>query len=277
MTVEDERAAATPAVEAPPSAVVPATAFRVQDLGRTGVLAVVWTIMPALSTIFLVAYLGDLSDWFVAQGANGPLLYGAAFAIVAGLGFAPTYSLSFLAGWAFGFGVGTTTALGALLGAALVGFVVAHLVSSAHARSLIGRYPKAEAIRRALVGRGAWRSAGVVALLRVPPNSPFSLTNLVLGASGVGALPYVFGSLAGLAPRTAIYVGLGAAAAADGAQDLGEALSNGPGWPVVVGGIVVVLVVLNLIGKIAQRALESITAEDLAAAGAEQRDGGEPS
>lgn len=273
MTVEDEHAAGATPVSTPG----PFAGFRVQELGRTGVLAVLWTIMPALSTIFLVAYLGDLSDWFVGRGANGPLLFGAAFALAAGLGFAPTYSLSFLAGWAFGFELGMATALGALLGAALVGFAVAHMVSSTHARTLIGRYPKAEAVRRALVGRGPVRSTGVVALLRVPPNSPFSLTNLVLGASGVGTVPYVVGSLAGLTPRTAVYVGLGAAAAADGAQDLGEALSSGPGWPVIVGGIVLVLIVLNLIGKIAQRALESITAEDLAAAGGGETDGGGPS
>lgn len=241
-------------------------AFRVQDLGRTGVLAVLWTIMPALSTIFVVAYLGEVSDVFEAQGAAGPWWYALAFAVVAGLGLAPTYSLSFLAGWAFGFALGTTSALVALLGAALVGFAIAHRVSAAHARELIARFPKAEAVRHALVGRGALRGGGVVALLRVPPNSPFSLTNLVLGTSGIRTAPYAIGTLLGLAPRTAVYVGMGAAAAAGGAEDLGEALADGPGWPVLVVGVVLVIVVLDLIGRIARRALEQITDEDGASA-----------
>lgn len=238
-------------------------AFRVQDLGRTGVLAVLWTVTPALSTIFLVAYLGDVSTWFASFGTAAPWLFAAAFAVVAGLGLAPTYSLSFLAGWTFGFWFGSASALVALLGAALVGFAIAHRVSAAHARGLIARFPKAEAVRLSLVDRGALRGGAVVALLRVPPNSPFSLTNLVLGTSGIRTAPYTIGTLLGLAPRTAVYVGMGAAGAASGAKDLGEALAEGPGWPVIVAGVVLVIVVLDQIGRMARRALEQITAEDL--------------
>jgi len=245
-----------------PAAAAEPQAFRVQDLGRTGVLAVLWTITPALSTIFVVAYLGEVSDAFEARGAWGPWLYALAFAVVAGVGLAPTYSLSFLSGWAFGFWTGTASALVALLGAALVGFAIAHRVSAAHARELVARFPKAEAVRHALVGRGALRGGGVVALLRVPPNSPFSLTNLVLGTSGIRTAPYAIGTLLGLAPRTAVYVGMGAAAAAGGAEDLGEALAGGPGWPVLVVGVVLVIVVLDQIGRIARRALEQITEAD---------------
>lgn len=252
------RATPTPTTTAPREP----QAFRVQDLGRTGVLAVLWTITPALSTIFLVAYLGEVSATFAGFGASGAWLYALAFATVAGIGLAPTYSLSFLAGWTFGFAIGMGSALVALLGAALVGFAIARRVSAEQARELIARYPKAEAVRHALVGRGAVRGGGVVALLRVPPNSPFSLTNLVLGTSGIAVGPYTLGTLLGLAPRTAVYVGMGAAASAGGAQDLGEALKDGPGWPVLVVGVVLVLVVLDLLGRMARRALEQITEDD---------------
>ncbi|MEZ5977885.1 MAG: VTT domain-containing protein [Planctomycetota bacterium] len=233
--------------------------FAWRDLGRTGVLAILWALLPALSTIFLVVYLGDVSAWFASRGALGAVLYAVAFAAASGAGLAPTYSLSFLAGWTFAFGGGYGVALGALLGAAGLGFAIAHVVSARHARTLVARFPRAEAVRADLVGRGPWRAGLVVALLRVPPNSPFSLTNLALGVSGVSVLPYLVGSLAGLAPRTAVYVAAGAVAAADGAESLGEALERGPGWPVLVVSVVLVLVVLNVIGKMAQRALDRIT------------------
>lgn len=238
--------------------------LRIADLGRTGVLALVWAIAPALATLAIVAFLGDVAAWFDGLGSAAPFVYVALFATAAGLGLAPTYSPSFLAGWIFGFGTGFGVALAALLGAASVGYFVARSVSSNEVARLLERFPKAEAVRRELVGRGPLASAGVVALLRVPPNSPFSLSNLALGAARVAFAPFAAGSIVGIAPRTAVYVGLGAAAASNGATDLGEALAVGKQWPLVVAGVVLLLVVLHVLGRIAQRALDRIARESAA-------------
>jgi uncharacterized membrane protein YdjX (TVP38/TMEM64 family) len=238
--------------------------LRFADLGRTGVLALVWAIAPALATLAIVAFLGEIAAWFDGLGSAAPFVYVALFASAAGLGLAPTYSPSFLAGWIFGFATGFPVALFALLGAATLGYAVARGVSSREVEKLLARFPKAEAVRRELVGRGPLASAGVVALLRVPPNSPFSLSNLALGAARVAFAPFAAGSIVGIAPRTAVYVGLGAAAASNGATDLGEALSVGKQWPLVVAGVVLLLVVLHVLGRMAQRALDRIAREGAA-------------
>jgi uncharacterized membrane protein YdjX (TVP38/TMEM64 family) len=235
-----------------------AAPLRARDLGRTGVLALVWAIAPALATVAIVTWLGPSAGWFRELGALGPLVYVALFALAAGLGLAPTYSPSFLAGWTFAFGTGFAVACAALLGAASLGYLVARRVAAGEVEVLLARFPKAAAVRRELVGRSPLASGGVVALLRVPPNSPFSLSNLALGASRVDFAPFLVGSLVGIAPRTAVYVGLGSAAAAGGAEDLGSALEVGSRWPLVVGGVVSLLVVLHVLGRMAQRALDRI-------------------
>jgi uncharacterized membrane protein YdjX (TVP38/TMEM64 family) len=93
-----------------------------------------------------------------------------------------------------------------------------------------------------------------VTLLRVPPASPFAFANFALAAARTPLTEYTFGTLVGIAPRTAV-----AAFAAAGLEQLNLKQASQP-W-VVVAGIVVTLVVCVVLGIFANRALQQVTRE----------------
>ena len=95
----------------------------------------------------------------------------------------------------------------------------------------------------------------MVALLRVPPNSPFALTNLAMAASRTPLLPYSIGTLIGMTPRTAIAVAFAAAGAANG-RDIQELGSKAP-WMLAVG-IAALLIVLAIVSIIGNRAINRV-------------------
>jgi uncharacterized membrane protein YdjX (TVP38/TMEM64 family) len=105
----------------------------------------------------------------------------------------------------------------------------------------------------ALIGSGFWRTLLIITLIRVPPSSPFALTNLVLGVTRVNRAAYVLGTALGVAPRTAALVFL-----AVGVQQLSSRGPDEPYWLWVVG-IVLTVVVLLVIGAIANRAVARVT------------------
>lgn len=228
----------------------------VKSLGPAGVLGVLWTTMPALGGILLLTYIGSISDFLVAHGTLGLLLYIVIFIFSAGFGALPTYSQAILAGWAFGPVTGFLAAWVGFIGASLIGFYVARVVSRDRVEHLIERNPKAEAIRRALVGHGFARTTVIVTLLRIPPNSPFALTNLVMSATGVARVPFLIGTALGMAPRTLAAVWLASEGAKRG-DDILSVLSKD--WRAAVIGVTIMFVVLGVIGSIAKRALAKVT------------------
>lgn len=231
-------------------------AFR--RLGPAGILGVLWAVLPAVCGFYLLARLGPVSEYLRSHGTNGVLLYVGVFILSAGLGLLPTYAQAVLGGWVFGFAKGLPAALAGFTGAALVGYAVTRFVSRDRVAQVIADNPKAQAISDALIGHGFARTLGIVALLRLPPNSPFALTNLVMAGSGVAPIPYALGTLLGMAPRTAVAVFFAAAAADSGAKDIQAFVKDGMGLWVFIGGIVVMLIVLAIIGHIANRAIERV-------------------
>lgn len=225
-------------------------------LGPAGVLALLWTIAPAAIGTSLLIYLGTVGDWLRAQ-PQGLLIYAGAFMVCAGVGLLPTISQAVLGGWVFGFARGFPAALLGFWGAAIIGYAIARGVSRTRVEKLIAEDPRAQAVRDALVGRGFWATLGVVALLRLPPNSPFALTNLVMAATGVPKGPFAIGTLLGMAPRTALAV-LAASLARAGGKDMQTFIKEGPGTAVFIGGIVVFVAVLALLGHIGKRAVERV-------------------
>ena len=91
--------------------------------------------------------------------------------------------------------------------------------------------------------------------LRLPINSPFAITNLALSSAKVRGLPYVLGTLIGMAPRTALAVYIGV-----GLEELtSDAISEAKGhyffW-----GIGSAIAVVLIIGQVAKKALEKVSA-----------------
>ncbi len=229
-------------------------------LGPAGVLGLFWTFLPAVCGVLLLANIGILSEWLEINPTLGLAGYVAVFILSAGLGFLPTYSQAILGGWVFGLALGFPAALAGFAGGSMIGYVVARTVSKDRVEKEIAAHAKWSAVRDALIGGGFWKTLGIVTLVRLPPNSPFALTNLVLSSSGTRPLPYLLGTVIGLSPRTIAAVAMAAAAAGTGAEDLQEfiAESRGSVW-VIVAMVVSLVIVLGVIGKIAERALARVT------------------
>jgi uncharacterized membrane protein YdjX (TVP38/TMEM64 family) len=238
----------------PAAAVLPQA---IHDLGPTAVLGALWTSAPAVLGTLLLVYLGDVSEWLKAAGPWGWLIYVAVFVVSAGIGFLPTYGQSFLGGWTFGFALGFPGAMLGFVGGSVIGFLISRSVAKHKVQDVLEKNPKAKAVRDALIGQGFWKTLGIVTLIRVPPNSPFALTNLVLTSSGVGLLPYVIGTAIGMAPRTGIAVYIAAHFGEPG-KSIGDLLKNQPWWTVALG-IAAAALVLGVIGAIANKALAEVT------------------
>lgn len=225
-------------------------------LGPTGLLGLAWVAMPPLAGIALLWKIKTVSEWLQSHGALGVAVYVCAFIVLAGLGMLPTYAQAILGGWCFKMALGLPAALTGFVGASLLGYTVARTVSRHRVEDMIEANVKARAIRDALIGHGFLKTLGIVILLRLPPNSPFALTNLVMASAGVKVAPFALGTLIGMAPRTALAVYLGS-----GVQDLtSETLSPGRApREVVIGGIVLTIIVVAVIGHIANRALAKVT------------------
>jgi len=226
-----------------------------RDLGPAGVLAVIWILCPAALGFALLASLSPATEWLTSLGAWGPVVFAVVFAVTSGLGLLPTYAQAVVGGWVFGGTLGLTASLAGFVGGAAIGWGTARLVAQHRVEDAIARHPHARVVQGALMGRGWWRTASLVTLIRVPPNSPFALTNLVLAACGIRFGMHVAATAVGMTPRTAAIVLLAAAGAASGAEDLQTFISDGPGPWMLVAGIATLLIALAIIASIARRAL----------------------
>lgn len=234
----------------------------VRKLGPASWLALAALVAPPLGGFLVLGFIDSIAQWLESHGAMGPWIYAAAFAVTAGLALLPTYSQSILGGWAFGLATGYPAALGGFVGGAAIGYAIARPVASARVETLIEEHPKWVAVRNALLGGGFWKTLGIVTLLRLPPNSPFAATNLVLASVRVPWLTYLIATAVGMTPRTAAAVWLGQKLHGD-FSSMKEALDEGqPLWlkiGAIVVTIVVVIVVLGVMGHIANKALKRVT------------------
>jgi uncharacterized membrane protein YdjX (TVP38/TMEM64 family) len=221
-------------------------------LGPAGYLAIAWAALPALGGFLLLANIGTIADWLRSHQELGLVLYIAIFILSAGIGLLPTYAQALLGGWAFGW-MGLPAALAGFVGAAMVGYFIARTASEDRAERMIAEHAKARAIRDALIGHGFWKTLGIVTLLRIPPNSPFALTNLAMASTGVSKRAFLIGTAIGMAPRTAIAVWL-----AMQVQDLTDDSVPKPMW-LKIAGIASVVVVFGVLYFIGDRAVKKVT------------------
>jgi len=233
-------------------------------LGPAGPLALIATTLPPLAGFALFAYMGTVSEWLRSHGMPGLVLYTLAFAILAGLAFLPTYAQAVLGGFAFGLLLGIPAALIAFTLGAAIGTEIARRATGDRVMQLIAEKPKWLAVRNALVRdrdtafANFWRTTGLVALIRVPPNSPFALTNLLLASVQVPRIPLWLGTLLGMAPRTVAAVWIGTQIEnLTSNDDVNNAM---PKW-LYFTGIGVALIVMVVITLIANSALKRVTAE----------------
>jgi uncharacterized membrane protein YdjX (TVP38/TMEM64 family) len=227
----------------------------IKRLGPASVLAAGAAVLPPLGSIVLFTYMNTVGEWLRSHEHEGIAMYIVGFSVFAGLALLPTYASAILGGWAFGFNVGFPAALCGFLGGALIAYGVCRPTAGDRVEKIIAEKPKWKAVRDALVGGSALKTLGIVTLLRVPPNSPFALTNLVLSSVKVPLWIFLLGTLVGMAPRTAVAVFI----ASKLQNQLASEVAEQRPWWIIAAGIVLSLVVLGVVGLIAQKALAKMT------------------
>jgi uncharacterized membrane protein YdjX (TVP38/TMEM64 family) len=230
-----------------------------RQLGPAGVLGALWTFLPAIVGTTMLVYLDTVSKHIQGYGSSAIAVYVGLFVVTAGLGLLPTYTQAILAGWCFGLAAGFPAALGGFVGASIVGYFVARTVARKRVQATIDANPKARVVRDALIGHGWLKTLGIVTLLRLPPNSPFALTNLVMSSTGVRLPIFVIGTLVGMAPRTFLAVYIGHSLRIGMHQLTGDEIKNAAPWWALYAGPGLMILVMVIIAAIAQRALQRFT------------------
>ncbi len=220
-------------------------------LGPASVLAVIAAALPALGGFALLYFIDTASTALREHQNAGLAIYTLVFALTSGLALLPTYAQALLGGWAFGVWIGVPAALVGFTGGALIGYAVARRASGERVTQLINEKPKWRAVYEALLGGGFWRTLGLITLLRIPPNSPFAITNLVMAATRVPLVPYIIGTIVGMAPRTAVAVYFGSRLEGD--------FSMGRPWWMILASIICAIIILAVIGHIGNRAIARVT------------------
>ena len=132
-----------------------------------------------------------------------PLVFMALYALLTVL-LIPGGVRSLVAGALFGPVWGTVvTVIGATVGATIA-FLIARSVGRAHVERITGS--RVARIDRWITDRGL----GAVLFVRLVPLFPFNTVNYAAGLTGLPLRTFALGTLIGMTPGTAAYVGLGA-------------------------------------------------------------------
>jgi uncharacterized membrane protein YdjX (TVP38/TMEM64 family) len=148
----------------------------------------------------------QLEGWISGLGAAG---YAAFYAIyvVGALLFVPGAALTVAAGFLFGLLRGTAIVSLAATTAAGLAFLIARHAARGAVEARARKDGRFTAIDKAIGERG-WK---IVALLRLSPAVPFSLSNYFYGLTAIRFWPYLLTSWVAMLPGTVLYVYLGAA------------------------------------------------------------------
>jgi uncharacterized membrane protein YdjX (TVP38/TMEM64 family) len=209
-------------------------------------MAVIATVLPLAGAAVLVAFAARLAPWLRDQGLFGMAGFVAAFSVLGGLALVPTWANSILGGWVYHrFIIGFPIVMAGLGGAAIISYGLARLFGGHRVEDLIHRHRKWEVVRQALIGRGPLRTTWLVILVRLSPLLPFETTSVLLAVTGVRPLPFLIGTLIGIAPRCAAIV-----MAATGAEHL-DLHARGGKWMLLAGAAATVAgaAIIALISK----------------------------
>ena len=211
-------------------------------------IAVVVALVAAGRLLPLAAWLGQLEQWVRGLGPWGALAFGAVY-VGAALAFVPGSVMTLAAGALFGVWWGSVIVSLSSITAAALAFLIARHLARGWVEGLAQRDRRFAAIDQA-VREGGWK---IVALLRLSPVVPFSLSNYLYGLTPVSFGPYVLASWIAMMPATVLYVSIGAA---------GRAAAGGPRrpveWVLLGAGIAATVVATVMITRAARKRLEKV-------------------
>jgi phospholipase D1/2 len=204
--------------------------WRLIGLGLVAVLlallAVAWRWTPLREWINLASLL-DLARGLEALPFT-PVAIVASY-VIAGLLMVPVTLLIAVTGIVFGPLTGAAYAIGGSLLSAAVTYALGHWLGRDAVRRLLGA--RINRLSRRIAKRGIL----AMVVVRLLPIAPFTVVNVVAGASHLGFRDYMLGTLLGMAPGIAITVTF--------VHNLAEAVRNpSPGTVSMLAGIVVLLI-----------------------------------
>lgn len=156
-----------------------------------------WLLLPVRE------WMDALQSWLQSLGAWGVVILVLLLVVTTFLP-APDWPVPIAAGYIYG-AWALPMVYGSIVSASVVAFLAARHLGGDRIRAFLDRRPKYRAFDRA-VGEEGWK---VVALVRLSPIMPFNLQNYAFAVTAVPFWPYLVGTVAGLAPGTALYVYLG--------------------------------------------------------------------
>lgn len=226
----------------------------IKQLARPSGVVLLSALIPALGSLvaLTLAYRYDEALREGGLGVGALLLIGGALAV--GCLLLPTNVLSLLCGWAFGLPVGLAVALSAATLGSPLGYVIGQRLAGPGVTRVVEQNPKGAAVCEAITRASKPRAFVLIGLLRLSPVVPYGSTNVLAAVFSVPMLPFVLGTLVGLAPRAAAAVLLGA-----GLERLDAKASVSPWvWGVGITATVLALIVMSWVAK---RALMRIASE----------------
>ena len=138
-----------------------------------------------------------------SQSALAPLFAVAAF-VLGGLVVFPVVVLIAATAAALGPWIGAFSATAGVLASSLVLFMIGRFLGHKRLQSLLGA--RALRVQRRIVGKGVV----AVAMIRMVPVAPFSLVNVLAGASQLRLTDFLIGTVIGMAPGIITMAALGA-------------------------------------------------------------------
>jgi uncharacterized membrane protein YdjX (TVP38/TMEM64 family) len=163
-------------------------------------LTLLWQVTP-LSSLVEPKALGDALRALTGT-PWAPLVVVALF-VLGGLVAFPVLILITATAATFGPWLGFSYALAGIIASALVTYAIGARFGQAALRRLIGQ--RLERIRQRIVRRGVF----AIAAIRLIPVAPFTVINLVAGASAIRLADYVAGTLLGMLPGLVALSALG--------------------------------------------------------------------
>jgi uncharacterized membrane protein YdjX (TVP38/TMEM64 family) len=213
-------------------------------LAAAGVVA---ALFAASRVLPLERWITSFQRWVEGLGAWAPVIYGAVY-VAATLLLVPGALLTIGAGLVFGVVRAALLVLASATIAAALAFLVARHLARGRVERWAGAHPRFRAIDAAIREQG-WK---VVALLRLSPLVPFSLSNYLYGLTAVAFWPYVLSSALAMIPGTLLYVSLGAAGRAVATRQGRSPLE----WALLGVGLLATAAATLLVGRAARRELQ---------------------
>ena len=193
-----------PELPVPPAADVP---LRIDARRKMIGLAILFALLCASAFLWKAGYTdglnlrgGALSFFDSVRESPLAVPVAMAFYALAALLFAPVTVLSAVAVLAFGPGAGFLIALCGAMMAAMAGYALGRM--TARDKIIFLTRTASEKIK----SFAHKTDVTAIALLRLVPLAPFTAVNLALGMAGVPAFAYVWGTLLGFLPGTAVII-----------------------------------------------------------------------